>query len=106
MTLPLRLVSVVHDTGLENPIRSYGLGRSRTDLPSYIGLLRASPLAFSCLIRPILTRPVAIAVAKFGLQPHDFILDDRYNATGAGCRTLGYQTCARTPRPPVQQVRS
>jgi hypothetical protein len=38
-------------TGLEIPIRSYGLGRSRTDLPGYVRFLVPLPSALSDLVR-------------------------------------------------------
>src|SRR5260370_11135 len=47
-------------TGLEIPIRPYGLVWSGSVWPGFVGYLRASPLASYC---PILTRPVAISVA-------------------------------------------
>jgi len=46
------------------------------------------------------------AEAKAPTNLYDFMLDNRFNATGAGFRTLGYQACARRLRPSVQQIRS
>jgi hypothetical protein len=46
------------------------------------------------------------SIPKAPTNLYDFMLDNRFNATGAGFRTLGYQACARLPRPPVQQIRS
>ncbi len=85
-----------------------GCGRDcniRVGLPGEIGLWVQIGSAFallcwvlegpaSRLLRPhtVLYSPVRWQWRwqKFGLRPHDFILDDRYNATGADCRTLRY----------------